>query len=657
MNRFVLYSSLWLLDMYTLAQLAPSGRLPLAFGSCYIAGFFLMILMLRSCPKKWSDRKVFLAAFGIGILGRLFFLGSPVSNDVFRYIWEGYIQNHGFNPYIYAPDNPMLSNLREGELGRVWESINHKDLSAAYPPLVMLFFRGLSAISPSPLFFQSTMLVFDLIIIFFVLLFIRNQGLAPARLLLYTANPFILVYTIGEAHLDVIQAAFVTGGLYCLYCKKNWSGFLLLGSAVFSKYLAIVIIPFLICRANLRFLPAAILPAMSFIPFINDLEAMFYSLGVFGTTMHYNDGLAEISRFLVGDLSVLLLVCLLLLILAIIYLFEHERMRSVYLAIGALLLMLPTLHPWYLILIAPLIVIYPSRAWIYLMGAVIVTLPVAAIEYQTGVFQEIKILKLIEYLPFFLLLVIDTVSRRAYFVEKTTRYHQVKSVTVIVPTLNESKQIKQTLSMLKEHEPISEIIVVDGGSDDNTGKIAQAAGAAVMTSKSGRGRQIAKGVSAAKGDVIVALHADTMLDRSAVHRMVECLNTHRQIPGGSFGMEFSSGSVRLKIISLLNNLRARWCGISFGDQAQFFRRDALDDLGGFPAMMLMEDVELSMRLKKLGRPLYIPAGVRVSERGWIKKGFSGNIWLVLSLFFKYLLERRFNGAEQSGDNYYRRYYR
>jgi rSAM/selenodomain-associated transferase 2 len=593
---------------------------------------------------------------GLGLLGRLFFMGYPVSNDVFRYIWEGYIQTHGFNPYVYAPDDPAFQSLREGSLAAIWEGINHKELTGVYPPLAMLLFRGLSEVSPTPLLFQGAMLACDLMIIIVLLLFIRMRDLPAGRLIFYAANPFILVYAIGEAHLDVIQAATITAGLYFLSRKYNLSGFLLLGAAIFSKYLAIAILPFVVCRSNIRALLAVAVPVLAFLPFSDDIGAIFHTLGIFGTTMHYNDSLAELARFLVGDFSVPLLVGLLLVCLTAIFLLEHDRLRSVYLAIGTILLFLPTLHPWYLIMIAPFMVIYPSRAWLYLMAAVIVTLPVVAVEYQSGVFQEIKILKLIEYVPFFCLLTYDFLCRRPFSKKEGKTYPQVETVSVVIPTLNEAEQIGQVFTMLKQHPAVSEVVIADGGSTDATIEIAQAAGALVTRSRPGRGYQINKGVLRSSGDVIIVLHADTVFEDGAVRRMIDQLNTLPTIPGGAFGMVFSSRSLKMQLISFLNNFRARWFGISFGDQGQFIRRAALENVGGFPQMMLMEDVELSLRLKKFGRPLYISGGARVSHRGWAKKSFTANVWLVLSLFFRYLIERRFLETGGNGEKYYRRYY-
>ena len=122
-------------------------------------------------------------------------------------------------------------------------------------------------------------------------------------------------------------------------------------------------------------------------------------------------------------------------------------------------------------------------------------------------------------------------------------------------------------------------------------------------------------------------------------------------------MRFEGRAVATRWIARLNHLRTRWSGISFGDQGQFFRRAALDAVGGFPACMLMEDVELALRLKRIGRPLYIDGGVRVSNRRWEREGVGGNVLTVIGLFVRYLLQRRLEADLGENISYYRRYYR
>jgi hypothetical protein len=411
-NAFIAVSAGWLLDMLVLSQSGPAGRSPVVFAVCYVLGFGFMAMMVRTCPRDWSVPRVAFVVISLGVVGRIGFFWFPVSNDVYRYVWEGFIQNHGFNPYQFAPNHPLLTGEIQGDMATIWQQINHKDLSAAYPPLIMLLFRTLSAISPSPILFKITMIGFDLVTIGALVLIVQRRKIPSAHLIWYVANPLVLVYVAGEAHLDIVQAAFLMWALYLIGSRKPVAGFLALGMAVVSKYFAVVVLPFVMTRSNRHAWPAIFIAGVAFIPFIHDPEAVFRSLFIFGSQMHYNDGLAEILRFLLGTQSLPVLCLILLSLLAGVYLFVHDTLRSVYLALGVLLLCLPTLHPWYLLLMAPLMVVYPSRAWLYLMLASVAMLPVLVTEYHTGVFLENKWLKLIEYLPFYGLLIYDTVTRR-----------------------------------------------------------------------------------------------------------------------------------------------------------------------------------------------------------------------------------------------------
>jgi GT2 family glycosyltransferase len=121
-------------------------------------------------------------------------------------------------------------------------------------------------------------------------------------------------------------------------------------------------------------------------------------------------------------------------------------------------------------------------------------------------------------------------------------------------------------------------------------------------------------------------------------------------------MQFERNTPKTMVIAFLNNLRTFLTGISFGDQAQFFRAEALAAAGGFPSMMLMEDVELSLRLKEVGRLVFLRNGILVSGRRWLGNGFTGNLMTVFHLFPRYLIERRFCRSNTLKRNYYDIYY-
>jgi rSAM/selenodomain-associated transferase 2 len=554
-----------------------------------------------------------------------------------------------------APDHPALAHLVQGHMAEIWHRINHRDLSAIYPPLVMLWFRFAAAIAPSTAVFKAAIAVFDLLALG-VLVRIVQRGKTPvAHLFWYALNPLVLVYVAGEAHLDIIQAALLVSGLYALGSRRLVTGFLALGAAAVTKYFSAAAIPFALQRSNRRAWLAAAAAGLAFLPFVQAPRSLFESLVHFGARMHYNDGLAEALRFSVGSAALPVLAVLLGLILAGIYLLEHDTYRSVFLAMGAVLICLPTLHPWYLLIMAPFMVSYPSRAWLYLMmAAALATLPVQAHELETGVFKEIKWLKWFEYGPFFALLLADYLTRRT--AKAAWSATDPQTVTVVMPVLNEANGIQAAVQAAWRQPGVMQVIVVDGGSQDATRTLAAQAGAAVFSGPRGRGTQAAIGAARARGEVILILHADARLVPGAVARMLQALSAAPAIAGGALGMSFTSPSRKLKWVARLNNWRARWSGIAFGDQGQFVRRSALEAMGGFPAVRLMEDVELALRMKSFGRPLLVPRGIRVSPRRWENRPFTRNAWGVIALFLRYLLERRFNGPDRIQTDYYQKYY-
>lgn len=224
------------------------------------------------------------------------------------------------------------------------------------------------------------------------------------------------------------------------------------------------------------------------------------------------------------------------------------------------------------------------------------------------------------------------------------RYSSCRSVSVIIPTLNEEQHIVGCIRSVSGNRHVCEIIVVDAGSEDQTRMLAQQAGARVIVhdkpveSGGGRGGQIMAGLHAACGDVAAILHADAIAQKEIFDRMIAVLNHDPELIGGSAGGRFDSPEFRFRLLELANDFRAAFLKISFGDQVQFFRRQPVMDRGLFPAIPLMEDVELSIRLHRLGKQTFLFDGALVSTRRWEKTGFHNAVW-VIGHVCQYLIRR------------------
>lgn len=210
-----------------------------------------------------------------------------------------------------------------------------------------------------------------------------------------------------------------------------------------------------------------------------------------------------------------------------------------------------------------------------------------------------------------------------------------RRITIVVPVLNEAEGIVRALQAL---EPLRarghEVIVVDGGSDDRTPELARPLADRVVAAPRGRARQMNAGARIAAGDALVFVHADARLPQDAERMVREALAARLW---GRFDVRLDSPRALLALVGAMMNLRSRLSGIATGDQAIFVRREVFERLGGYAEIPLMEDVELSARLRRLGRPACLRARVLVSARRWQAHGALRTILLMWCLRLVYFL--------------------
>jgi rSAM/selenodomain-associated transferase 2 len=209
-------------------------------------------------------------------------------------------------------------------------------------------------------------------------------------------------------------------------------------------------------------------------------------------------------------------------------------------------------------------------------------------------------------------------------------------LTIIMPVLNEATGLTAALHALAPLRARgAEVIVVDGGSRDGTAELARPLADAVLSAPRGRAAQMNAGAAAARGDVLLFLHADTTLPENADRLVLDGLARSGRA-WGRFDVRFDGGRP-LQLVALMMNTRSRVTGICTGDQAMVVTRAAFDQVGGFPPIALMEDVAFSARLKRVSRPLCLAAPVTTSGRRWRRHGTLRTVLLMLLLRLRYLL--------------------
>lgn len=218
-------------------------------------------------------------------------------------------------------------------------------------------------------------------------------------------------------------------------------------------------------------------------------------------------------------------------------------------------------------------------------------------------------------------------------------------LAIIVPVLNEAATLAARLADLQRFSARGvQVVVVDGGSEDATLAIArQFTAASHETSPSaltlqalrGRAAQMNAGAAACNAQVLLFLHADTVLPKDAdLLVQAACSGAHGW---GRFDVRIDSRRPLLRLVGTLMNWRSRWTGIATGDQAIFMRRTWFEQLGGYPAQALMEDIAMSRALKRCGPPACLRARVSTSARRWEQHGAWATIWLMWRLRAAYFL--------------------
>ncbi|WP_291210774.1 TIGR04283 family arsenosugar biosynthesis glycosyltransferase [Hydrogenophaga sp.] len=208
-------------------------------------------------------------------------------------------------------------------------------------------------------------------------------------------------------------------------------------------------------------------------------------------------------------------------------------------------------------------------------------------------------------------------------------------LSIIVPMLNEATglpRLLNRLSVLKSQG--CEVLIVDGGSDDGCAELAARKGLQVLTSPRGRARQMNHGAAHATGNVLLFLHADTVLPEGAIITIRRAMQSSGAV-WGRFDVVIDGPHPMLRVVAQLMNLRSRWTGIATGDQAMFVTREAFNAAVGFPDQPLMEDIELSKRLLERSRPACIGNTVLTSGRRWESRGIWRTILLMWRLRWAY----------------------
>jgi rSAM/selenodomain-associated transferase 2 len=209
-------------------------------------------------------------------------------------------------------------------------------------------------------------------------------------------------------------------------------------------------------------------------------------------------------------------------------------------------------------------------------------------------------------------------------------------ISIIIPVLNEADSIGQLLCALQPYRDRGhEVIVVDGGSEDDTLVIAKSLADTVLQTSAGRSHQMNAGSVEAKGEMLWFLHADSELPESADELIITAVTTGT-FTWGRFDVRLSGRQKLLRVVEKMVNLRSRLTGIATGDQGIFISRKLFEQVGGYPDQLLMEDIALCKELKKYQSPVSLHEKMVTSSRRWEKNGVVRTIllmWILRAAYY------------------------
>lgn len=623
------------------------GFFCMALGAGIAQGFFPPV-------GRWRNRAGWLLLMVVFVLPRILLLPASPSDDVHRYRWEGRLVAEGQNPFAATADDLTRAPWRDAD----WEQMNHRDRGTIYPPLAQLIFGGMAVLEewiPRLWLDKGIILACDFGIFLLVLVLLRRRQLPPSWSLFYAINPVVLVSFAAEAHYDALFILPLTGAVVALESGRKHLSWILLAASIQIKLMSLVLVPVWLLRGAWKGVWLGIVVvAVTWVPFFPAFPVWAESLFHFGGSTAFFGLIPWLLRItgLNPAFAAGLGGGLFLIFLAIVLWKGGSTADQVRRLLGALLVCSPILHFWYLAWLAPFLALRPSLTWLWLCAAQGFYFLVWQTEADTGVWALPDGVEAVVWIPFLLLAAIEgwrLLRRRSWRATGSD-----KTLGVVIPAFNAGSFLQDCLESIESSTRKPEqVVVVDGGSTDATVEIAQRWGAQVVQAPLGRGSQIKRGIESLDTDWVLVVHADCRLHPEVLEAIG---NLDGFVIGGCCGQRFSPSGPILSWVEFMNEGRAVHGESYWGDQGQFFRRNATclwKDLEDFP---LMEDVELSIRLRRNGETRYLGLETSADTKKWQKGGRFSRIVLVFDTVIRYRWARFWGREKDNARKLYARYY-
>ncbi|HET9940362.1 MAG TPA: glycosyltransferase 87 family protein [Candidatus Eisenbacteria bacterium] len=357
-----------------LGDLGSKAHLLLYLWAIAHAAYLLAAYRALRAPAGAASKRALGWILGMALLARLLLIPAAptLSEDAYRYLWDGSLTRDGINPFVHAPSDPALAERRNDLFAR----LNHADVPTIYPPAAQLFFGAVASVRATPAALKAAYLPIEIAAWIALLALLRRRGLAPERILLFAWNPLVLVESYGSGHVDLLAAAALVVAIALLEAGRRVPAGVAWAIAALSKYTPLLLGPTLVRkRAWALLLSAALTMALLTLPFLGAGRTLFLGLGAYTAHWEFNGPLFPLFRAVLGsgDAARLLLAALLVVAVTAISIRARTVSGAALACLTAYLIASPTVFPWYLVPLAALLPLHPDAGLLAATGLVALT--------------------------------------------------------------------------------------------------------------------------------------------------------------------------------------------------------------------------------------------------------------------------------------------
>jgi len=337
----------------------------------YSALFILYIIAIIISQNQGNSQKSKLCVIATGaLLFRIIMLFSPpsLSSDIHRYNWDGKVLAHGINPYRFPPQSPELDMLKDAAFSK----IEHSETFSVYPPLAQITFAIAHLIAPGIYTLKILSAIFDIGTIILLFLLLKTLGKDPSGIIVYAWNPLAVIETAGSGHIDSQGIFFLMLCILLFYRKKQAKSALMLLCAGFSKPFILPTFVLLLKRPLKTYYPLCIFACAMLLPFFGALGNLIKSVAHYLYLWEGNGSFFAAMLFLTKSYTVAKTISFLMLfgIIAILIRKRVDFPKALFILIGTILLISPTVYPWYVLWILPFVCIFESLSWLVLSWSI-----------------------------------------------------------------------------------------------------------------------------------------------------------------------------------------------------------------------------------------------------------------------------------------------